>query len=113
MLSLIKVTTALSCFPMLCNRHFVLTGTIARHSYQKYRQEDPSAGFLTNPYKKRQNIYACGKIDSFSDSLNLTNPFKVPRTSRTIERWEVVGLYYHHCFALVEFLGSTQHVCKL
>ena len=113
MLSLIKVTTALSCFPMLCNRHLVLTGPTARHSYQKCRQEDPSAGFLTNPYKKRQNIYACGKIDSFSDSLNLTNPFKDPKTSRTIERWEVVGLYYHHCFALVDFLGSKQHVCKL
>ena len=52
MLSLIEVTTALSCFPMLCNRHLVLTGTIARHSYQKCRQEDPSAGFLANPYKK-------------------------------------------------------------
>ena len=98
---------------MLYNRNLILTGLLAGHSYQKCRLEDPSAGFLTNPYKKRQKIYACGKIDSFSDSLNFTNPLKDPTTSRTIEQWEMVGLYYHHRFALVDFLGSKQHVCKL
>ena len=98
---------------MLYNRNLILTGLLAGHSYQKCRLEDPSAGFLTNPCKKKQKIYACGKIDSFSDSLHITNPLKDPKTSRTIEQWEMVGLYYHHRFALVDFLGSKQHVCKL
>ena len=87
MVSLIEVTTALICFPMLCNRHLVLTGPPEWHSYQKCRQEDTSAGFLTNPYKKRQNISACGKIDTFSDSLNFTSPFKTQRLQGPSSGW--------------------------
>ena len=29
------ITTALSCFPMLCNRNLVLTAEVAWYSYQK------------------------------------------------------------------------------
>ena len=99
-------------YPMLYNTKLVLTGNLAGHSYQKCRQEDPSAGFLTNPYGKNKTIYHACAFTALA-KVKLYQPTANAKTSRTIERWGVVRLYCNHCFALIDFLGSKQHACKL